>query len=60
MTDEYTKWIADLQAIFTANEWPEDYVLGEVGREGWDFSWENGYTPQEAFDEELDAAAYMG
>lgn len=55
MEDEFTKWLVDLQALFTAADWPSDYVES-CGSDCWREGFDDGLSPQEQFDEEILAA----
>ncbi|WP_215755052.1 hypothetical protein [Acetobacter sp. P5B1] len=51
----FEKWLSDLSAIF-AEEWGATDYVESTGHESWVCYWEDGYSPQQAFEEEASYA----
>lgn len=51
MSSNFEKWLSDLSAIFAEGWCAPDYVE-RTGHEAWVSYWEDGYSPQQAFEEE--------
>jgi len=52
MTLTFEEWKKQLQAEFTKNDWPEDYVE-QVDDSSWREMFNDDLTPQEAASEEM-------
>ncbi len=55
MSINFEKWLSDLSAIF-AEEWGATDYVESTGHESWVCYWEDGYSPQQAFEEEASYA----
>lgn len=51
MSSNFEKWLSDLSEIF-AKEWDEPDYVDRTDHESWVCFWEDGYSPQQAFEEE--------